>query len=363
MDTKQLTETSRQLSKAFEGGDPPSTLVQLLQPLEKFKATEDLLRSSKIGVVVGNLRKSKDTKVASLASQLVNKWKADVKRTSTKNGTSASKLVNGDARSVTGSPAPKKEAIAPVPKKYSVAPEKRNAKEDGVSTAVTGNAIRDGCLQLIYNGLAFMSEEDPEDILAVSREVETAAFAAYQPETSTTYKQRMRSLGLNLKMKQNTALRKDVFSRAIPPDRFVTMTSDDLKNEEKRKSDAALEKENMNKAMTAQEEKAISTTCVRSGSSLFPNFTHESRIAQHARKKSIGPRALTLSVQCDEEREVRGLLCVKIHPVPHPSPIRFIVHNLSPANSFVRTTECNAANANSPRSPTRKRRRGPPTSR
>lgn len=42
------------------------------------------------------------------------------------------------------------------------------------------------------------------------------------------------------------------------------MTSDELKSEEKRQQDAALEKENMNKAMTAQEEKAISTTYVAS---------------------------------------------------------------------------------------------------
>lgn len=36
------------------------------------------------------------------------------------------------------------------------------------------------------------------------------------------------------------------------------MTSDELKSSEKRASDAALEKENMNKAMVAQEEKSIS---------------------------------------------------------------------------------------------------------
>lgn len=40
----------------------------------------------------------------------------------------------------------------------------------------------------------------------------------------------------------------------------VTMTSDDLKSAEKRAEDAALEKENMRVAMTAQEERAISTT-------------------------------------------------------------------------------------------------------
>lgn len=40
------------------------------------------------------------------------------------------------------------------------------------------------------------------------------------------------------------------------------MTSDELKSAEKRAEDAAIEKENMRVAMTAQEERAISTTFV-----------------------------------------------------------------------------------------------------
>lgn len=46
----------------------------------------------------------------------------------------------------------------------------------------------------------------------------------------------------------------------------VTMSSDELKSAEKRAEDALLEKENMNKAMTAQEVKAISTTYVSTNS-------------------------------------------------------------------------------------------------
>jgi transcription elongation factor S-II len=140
-----------------------------------------------------------------------------------------------------------------------------------VDTKVTGNATRDGCLQLIYNGLSFMSEEAPADILDVARDVEQAAYNAYKPETSATYKSKMRSLHLNLKMKNSTALRRDVFSRTIPPEKFVAMTSDELKSEDKKKSDEKLEKENMNKAMTAQEEKAISTTYVSPLPSDYPN--------------------------------------------------------------------------------------------
>lgn len=267
MDVKQLQETSRQLSKAFDGGDPSTTLLTLLAPLEKWKASEDLLRQSKIGIAVSKLRSSKDSKVALLASHLINKWKADVKTKKpgvTGGGTPGKNGLNGDLRSQTNSPAPKKEVLAPppAPKKFSVAPEKRNAKEDGVDTALTGNPTRDGSITLIYNGLAFMSEEAPADILAVSKSVEAAAFELYQPETSTTYKQKMRSLHLNLKMKQNAELRKDVFSRAIEPKRFVSMSSEELKSEEMRKKEKEIAKENMNKSMTPSQDKSISTTYV-----------------------------------------------------------------------------------------------------
>jgi transcription elongation factor S-II len=116
--------------------------------------------------------------------------------------------------------------------------------------------------------------------MKAARSVELAAFNAYQPETSNTYKQKMRSLFQNLKIKNNELLRSDVFSGAISPEKFgkhtgkirvlhslliigtVHMSGDDLKSAEKRAADAAMEKENMRVAMTATEQKAISTTYV-----------------------------------------------------------------------------------------------------
>ena len=308
MDTKQLVETSRQLSKAHEGGDPPSTLISLLSPLEKFKATEELLRQSKIGIVVAKLRSSKDPKVASLAGQLIIKWKADVKKKGTPTGKSLG--VNGveNGRSATSSPAPKREAVAappPAAKKFSVAPDKRTAKADGVDTAVTNNTIRDGSIQLIYNGLAFLSEESPEDIMIVTRRVEDAAYEAYKPDTSTeasnTYRAQMRSLYLNLKMRQNSELRSDVFNGSIPPEKFVQMTSEELKSKEAKEKDKSIEKENMNKAMAAQEEKAISTTYVPRREPK-ENMTTQSRTAGQYKDLTL-PHPLTSRCPC---RSLRG---------------------------------------------------------
>jgi len=52
--------------------------------------------------------------------------------------------------------------------------------------------------------------------------------------------------------------------------RPVNMSGDDLKSAEKRAADAAMEKENMRVAMTATEQKAISTTYVFTRCSLPP---------------------------------------------------------------------------------------------
>ncbi|QIW96389.1 hypothetical protein AMS68_001907 [Peltaster fructicola] len=261
MDAKQLTETGKQIAKAIEGGDSSAAILHLLQPLQKWSATEDALRQSKIGVAVNKLRQNKDPKISEIASRLINKWKSDVNANKKKApgspaiGAIKANGTNG-TNSGTSSPAPvKKES-----RKSTVDPEKRNSKTDGVNTEVTGNQTRDGCVTLMYNGLAYLSEESPDDVLEVARGVELAAFNEYQPETSTEYKAKIRSLFQNLKIKGNVRLRRDVFSGAIAPKTFVTMTSDELKSAEKRAEDAALNKENMRVAMVAQVQRAISTT-------------------------------------------------------------------------------------------------------
>lgn len=304
MDSKALQEKSRELLKAFESGAPSNTLIELLKPLNAWHASEDLLRQTKIGVAVNKLRSSKDSKVAGEAGRLINKWKSDVNKAkkSTAGGASTpSAAANGAARSTgTASPAPKKEPVAaPPPKKFTAAPEKRTAKEDGVETAVTGNQTRDGCVQLMYNGLCFMSTSQPEDILDRAKAVEDAAFDVYGPETNQTYKTKMRSLFSNLKMKDNQSLRDGVFDGSIEAARFVKMTSEELKSEEKRRKDAELEKENMNKAMTAQEEKSVSTTYV------FPHIpTLMKQLSGHIHEKTSYPQLLHRCSLSGEELRV-----------------------------------------------------------
>ena len=71
----------------------------------------------------------------------------------------------------------------------------------------------------------------PEEVLRVARSVELAAFNAYQPETSSEYKTKLRSFFQNLKNKSNPGLRANVLNGTIKPDRFVMMTHEDMKSD------------------------------------------------------------------------------------------------------------------------------------
>ncbi|KAF2224248.1 transcription elongation factor-like protein s-ii [Elsinoe ampelina] len=264
MDSKDIEERSKNIQKAMNGGDPASTLISLMQPLSKWTATEKLLRQTNIGRTMGKLRQNKDPDVARLATNLVGKWKNDVK----KPGGSPAPAAKATPTNGTSSPAPIGTPKSDAPKsKWKGNPEKRNAGADGINTAVTGNATRDACVKLMYDGLAFMSEELPEDIIKVARAVELAAYDRYQPETSSDYKTRLRSLFQNLKNKSNPELRKQVFSGSIAPDRFVVMTHEELKSDKLKKEEEKMQVENMHKAMVAQEEKSISVslTCGKCG--------------------------------------------------------------------------------------------------
>jgi transcription elongation factor S-II len=169
MDGKTLFSTGKQIQKAIESGDSGESLLNILQPLTKWTATEDLLRQSKIGVIVSKLRQQKDPKVVEQASKLVNKWKQDVNASKKKAVGSASPAPSAGAAkssaatngksSGTSSPAPPAAAVKKEPKKSTADPAKRNSVVDGISTAVTGNQTRDACVKLMYDGLAFMSEE------------------------------------------------------------------------------------------------------------------------------------------------------------------------------------------------------------
>lgn len=156
MDGKDLEDRAKQLAKAATGGDPPATLLKMLEDLKPWTATEKLLRSTKIGVHVNKLRQNPDATVARQASALVNKWKTDVKKAPAASSATSSPAPAKSATSGTDSPAPTPKAKAA---QHQGDPEKRNTVTDKVDWKVTGSQTRDACIKLMYDGLAFMSTQ------------------------------------------------------------------------------------------------------------------------------------------------------------------------------------------------------------
>ncbi|KAI4124016.1 MAG: hypothetical protein LQ338_005023 [Usnochroma carphineum] len=259
MNAKEVVERSKALQKATAAGEPAAHIIKLLNELQSgLKPTEDLLRLTKIGIVVNRSKQHPDRDVAILASEIVKKWRDEVQvqkkgGTHTPNG----KKMSTPPTASTGSPAPNTSSE---PAKPTVPPDQRDYKKDGISINRTNNATRDSCIGLLYNGLAHTSTVPPSTVITTAASIESACFAKFGPETSEPYKSKIRSLFQNLKNKSNPTLRVRVHANEITPERFVTMTSEDLRSEEQKRLDGEYEQENMKNAKVAKPERSISTS-------------------------------------------------------------------------------------------------------
>lgn len=270
MEAKEIEAKTKALAKAATQQEEASTLIPMLKELQQgVKASEDLLRSTRVGIVVNKLKQYKSPDVARLASEMVSKWRNEVNKQKATGSPSASSQRGsasprpsgntGSGGGTNGSPA---GGATPTDKasKLSVPPDKRSWKADGVDTSQTSNRIRDSCIGLIYDGLALNSTEPPKSVLSKAVAVEAAAFNSLGPETKEQYRTKIRSLYQNLKNKSNPSLRIRVLNNDVSPEQFVTMSHDELRSAEQREQDRKIQKENMDKAMVAQGEKSISTS-------------------------------------------------------------------------------------------------------
>ena len=253
METKEVHEKSKDLQKATAANANSDHIVKILEDLKTgVKPSEDLLRSTKIGVVVNRSKSHKDPKIARLAAEIVKKWRDDIDR---QKGRGSPAHDRKGAISGTSSPVPTNGAVV----KTEIPLDQRDYKKDRVNIVKTNQATRDNCIGLIYNGLCYMSPDAASEILAVAVSIEAAGYSVVGPESNAGYTTKMRSLYMNLKNKSNTKLRRSVLDGEISPNRLVKMNSDELKSEERRLADKTLMAENMKDSQMPQQEKSIST--------------------------------------------------------------------------------------------------------
>ncbi|KAH8196298.1 hypothetical protein TruAng_009546 [Truncatella angustata] len=251
---RELAQRIKTLSSSVGKNDPPADILAQLEQINKEPApTEEVLRSTKAGVIIARLNKNANPDIAKVAGAIVQKWRKAVE---------AEKMAKKGKPSPSPAPAakpasPAQKSAAGLKKKFEGDAEKRTFKTEAVDIKRIGVPERDNCIGLLYNGLAYRSYEPSDLILQRAMEVESAAHKTLNG-ISKEYKEKIRSLFSNLKGKTNAELGQSVMSGAITADKFVRMSGKELMSEEQRKINAELEKENMNKAQVPMAEKSVS---------------------------------------------------------------------------------------------------------
>ncbi|KAF3938486.1 hypothetical protein ABW19_dt0205232 [Dactylella cylindrospora] len=257
MDAKDIKIHGANLDKAVRDKLPAGHITDILGKLKSdVVATEQVLRETKIGMIVNKLRGHSDKAVSELAKEIVNKWKKDVsskpksgsgdakggismKRESSTNGVSSGKS--------TPTPSSSRKGVA------AVDPMKRNKATDGVNCDIyPDDEIRGKSLGMIYDGLCLGSEATPDEIFKISKAAEIAVYNIHGKKTDGPYRAKIRSLFFNLKDPKNPALRRNVISGRIGPERLAMMSSEEMASAERKREDEKLEEENMKEAMVAK---------------------------------------------------------------------------------------------------------------
>ncbi|KAJ2913091.1 hypothetical protein MD484_g7326, partial [Candolleomyces efflorescens] len=247
-DVVELKKYVKRLNAAAHESNEEDILSILGILKTDFKVTEQVIRESRVGLAVGKLRQHESAKVASAAKDLVGSWKSAVGKQKPKTPTSATPKPNNTA----GASSKPTASAAPAAQNPGVV---RSAKTDGVSIS-TGDKVRDKCTELIYDSLASDSGAPTEQILRRAQEVEKAVFKNHGSTVTAEYRNKVRSLFVNLKDKNNPELREGVVSGDISPEKLAVMTSEDMASEEQKAATKKIREENLFHSLSAQESQA-----------------------------------------------------------------------------------------------------------
>lgn len=231
MDVKEIKTLMSQLDKPTDD----ATTLKLLGILQKrVRPTEQLLRETKVGVCVNKLRALANGEVVALVKKIIKLWKDEV---------AAEKRLRA-------------KPAAPVPDAPFVSDKPRTPKADGVLTEVHGDSTRNALIGAFYLALAIGSTDPPALVLLVSREIEEAVFRQ-AGAVNDGYRNKLRSLVMNIRNKNNPELRERLLGRLLKATKVVELPPSALAPEGLKKEIEELQKKNLFDAQGATEKRAI----------------------------------------------------------------------------------------------------------
>jgi transcription elongation factor S-II len=229
-----------------------STFIPILQQIDEFSMNIDTLKETKIGTIMSKLSTQKTSQtVSSKATEILNKWKKDLKPTNTSSTSNLSisqeakpnidsqELGNSQEITIdlkrklessqTNSPSAlkiRKVDEAGIEKQEVT---KKEASSEKIFTGTIPHTPQRNTFQIRFWEALKQSSKDEEETIQLAIQIENELFLEYGKKQKE-YPQKFRSLFTNLKDPLNKDLREALFSGAIFPSELVHLSHEDLAN-------------------------------------------------------------------------------------------------------------------------------------
>lgn len=251
MDAKEVRSTVSNLEKSTDD----TTILKLLNILnDGVKPTEKLLRETKVGVTVNKFRSSLNPEINSLVKTMIRTWREVVQSEKS----AKKRTTNGDTKkATTGSPTTTSSSPAPGSTKSKFHSGPRNPKIDGVNTLLYEDSTRNASVSALYTALAIERDDSGEAIVDVARNIELAVYRHENAAVNDAYRNKLRTLTMNLRNKKNPDLRDRLLSGQISPAKFIVMTPSEMAPELLKQEIEKLNKQNLFDAQGATEKRAV----------------------------------------------------------------------------------------------------------
>lgn len=306
---RAMYETVHALKKQLTSAVSASNTQEVKNILNRLRKevvpTEELIRTTKIGISVGKQRQNPDHEISKLAKLIVNEWKNGVKKepTNPTNSTTPTTVASGSQsqKSPTHSLKDLKSPPPPKPSVPSTSISKRPSPSTSTNVTPTGTAtkrtgprssktethlkfeslqdkVRDGSMKSVFDALISDSDAPADLVYERAKAIEAEV---NRTNDSTGYKNKMRSLIFNLKDKNNPGLREAVVSGELSSTKLCSMGPADMASEERKAQDRKLAEENLFKARGAgpQQAETDAFRCGRCGQRKCTYYQMQTRSA------------------------------------------------------------------------------------
>ncbi|VDD93211.1 unnamed protein product [Enterobius vermicularis] len=247
----EVMRIGKKFERMVQGTKSMESAMELLEALSSLPISIEILTKTRIGVILNDLRKkTNDERISRRAKSLIKTWKNQLGNKEGKESSKDKMSRNESASSNLSDTSTKSSS-------NNVSVPRQPSDPTSFATKVfflNGIQVRNKCTLMILNALKNGplpdGTLDPED-LAVRTE---AKLYEVHRSTNEKYKAAVRSRVFNLRDKKNVALRENVLTGVVKPERFATMTSEDMASDEMRSMREKFTKDAINEHQMAVQE-------------------------------------------------------------------------------------------------------------